>query len=519
MITKKGWLQALMFSLFKKEAAYNADVVMSDANACSMKGFEVTQEFPDNPVSDRDEVTGTEHGTEQEIIEKRVNLTYSEPKAKPNSLIGLAALVLGSVTPTKDGDNDAYSHRIIPVPVGMALPSINAEFLKGGIQYKYKGLKGNTLKISGEAGGLVSLEATLLGSGSRESAEELKAGASYTTAGDEDTVLRSGTTNALKLGAKFTQDGTRQIKKVILQLKKNGTITEGKKVFVEIFADTAGSPSGAALATSETVLCSALGTSYGDAEFEFETAFEVSDATTYHIVLCGDYDASAENNVTWSTKGSIGAGAGNLNTLNDTTWTPDTTKSAMFEISQQNFTAFAAVIAESWLRVNQMKIFFESGASIDVDASFTQGAQNISSGAGNSLDVRFKSFDFNWNNNLEEQPGAGGEGILQDADYGRRSSELTMTLLFGSQEDLDLYLNQTTVAVEFDLAGAEIDGSGSKKFGFHIVIPKLKLTAAPLPQGGPADTLTCDFAMSVFDDGVNPAVILEGYNAVPEYLA
>ncbi|MBU1864253.1 MAG: hypothetical protein KKH94_11360 [Candidatus Omnitrophica bacterium] len=351
MITKKGWLQSLMLSLFTKEATYNAGVTMIDANACSMKGFELTTEFPDVVTHDRDEVSGLEHGSDQEIIEQRVNLTYTEPKAKPNSLIGLAALVLGKITTTKDGAFDAYSHKIVPAPIGDALPSISIEHLKGAIQYKFDGIKGNTLKISGEAGGLVSLEAALIGAGSR------------------------------------------------------------------------------AISSTE----------------------------------------------------------------------------------------FAAAIAESWLKVNSMKIWLESGATIEIGASLTQGTQNISSGTPSDLGVRFKSFNFNWNNNLEEQVGAGGAGVLQDADYGRRSSDLTISLLFGSQDDLDLYLNQTIVAIEFDLAGAEIE-AGAKKFGFHLIIPKLRLSKAPLPQGGPGDTLTCDFEMSVFNDGINDAVIIEGYNAVPEYL-
>ncbi|MDD4919058.1 MAG: hypothetical protein PHE72_14775, partial [candidate division Zixibacteria bacterium] len=167
MITKKGWQQALMMSLFEQEATYGAGVSMVDANACAMKNFEVAVEYADSVVNDRDEVSGTEHGTSQEIIEKRVNITYTEAKAKPNTLIGLAALVLGSCTPTKDGSIAAWKHKIVPVTVGTGLPSIQLEHLKGGIQTAYRGLKGNTLTIAGEAGGLVSVEAALVGSGYR----------------------------------------------------------------------------------------------------------------------------------------------------------------------------------------------------------------------------------------------------------------------------------------------------------------------------------------------------------------
>lgn len=358
MITKKGWQQSLMMSLFRQESAdgaakYNEPVAITDSLGCSMKGFEVTPEYADEVANDREEVSGTEHGTHQEIVAPRVNMTYSEPKAKPNTLIGLAALTLGNITSTQDGAYDGYKHKIVPATVGTALPSITAEHLKGGVQTLYSGLKGNSLTISGEAGGMVAVEASLLGSGHRAASS----------------------------------------------------------------------------------------------------------------------------------------------------------------------TAFAAALVESWLKMCSLKAWLESGASISIGATLVQGAQDISSETGTPLDARLQSFSFTWNNNLEPQPGIGTCGVLADADYGRRSGELTLGLLFNSQADLDYYLNQTVVAVELDLKGGIIDADGSLYYGAQIIAPKLYLTAAPLPQGGAGDTLTCEFAMSLFDDGTNPAVIIEGYNAVEEYLA
>ena len=169
MITFKGWAQDLMLSLFKREATYNAGVTMSSTNACLMRGYEVSVDWDDEVVTDKGEITGSEFGTDQELNTQRVKITYKEPRAKPNTLAGLGALVLGSITTTQDGALTAYRHRITPVAAGSELRSIQAEHRAGGVQYAYRGIKGNTLKIAGEAGGYASVEAELIGSGTRTS--------------------------------------------------------------------------------------------------------------------------------------------------------------------------------------------------------------------------------------------------------------------------------------------------------------------------------------------------------------
>lgn len=167
MNTKKGWKQELMMSLFKKEATYNAGITMSNANACSMQSFDITPDWDDVITSDKNEVTNKEHGNTQEITRQGVKISYKEPKAKPNTLAGLGMLTLGAITSTQDEALASYRHKITPVAHGTALPSMQAEHLKGGLQYAYKGIKGNTLKITGEAGGYANVEAELLGSGTR----------------------------------------------------------------------------------------------------------------------------------------------------------------------------------------------------------------------------------------------------------------------------------------------------------------------------------------------------------------
>ena len=165
--TKKAWKQELMMSLFKKEATYDAGVTMSAANACGMSGFLLDPKWPDEIKNDKGSVTNYEFGNTQEITNNRVELTYTEPECKPNTLAGLGMLALGAITSTQDEALASYRHKITPVAHGTALPSMQAEHLKGGLQYAYKGVKCNTLKLSGEAGGYAQLEATLIGSGTR----------------------------------------------------------------------------------------------------------------------------------------------------------------------------------------------------------------------------------------------------------------------------------------------------------------------------------------------------------------
>lgn len=166
-ITRKSWKQELMMSLFKKETTYDAGVTMSAANACGMSGFLLDPKWPDEIKNDKGSVTNYEFGNTQEITNNRVELTYTEPECKPNTLAGLGMLALGAITSTQDEALASYRHKITPVAHGMALPSMQAEHLKGGLQYAYKGVKCNTLKLSGEAGGYAQLEATLIGSGTR----------------------------------------------------------------------------------------------------------------------------------------------------------------------------------------------------------------------------------------------------------------------------------------------------------------------------------------------------------------
>ena len=353
MITRKGWQDQIMMSLYAREATYDAGVVMNSANACSMKGFEAEADWSDTVQDDKDSVSGAEHGTDQEIVAQNVDISYKEARAKPNTLAGLSALTLGAITSTKDGAFNAWRHKCTPVPAGSALPSIQVEARKGGVQYAYRGVKCGSLKLAGEAGGYISLEAALKGSGTR-------------------------------------------------------------------------------------------------------------------VVSA---------------------------------------------------TAFAPSIIESWMKLSNCKVWMETGANIAISAALVQDAEDISSATPDDLKVRMRSFSVGWDNAIEGQAGMGGGGVFQDLDYGRRKAELSFSLLFNDVTELNYFLNQEPMAIEFDLKGALIAVGGSMFFGAQIIIPRFKLKKAPLPKGGPGDILTCDFECDVQDDGTNAPLIIETYNARAAYLS
>lgn len=350
---KSGWNSQIMASFYGKEPTYNAGVTMSGSTACSLKGFSNgPAEWKDTVINDKEEVTGKEFGYDQELVEKGLEMTLSFPKAKPNDLIGLAALTLGSVTSTQDAALTAYKHKMVPIAAGTPLPSIQVEEKWGGVQqYAYKGVKSNTLKISGKGGGLVSVESGVIGSGTRS----------------------------------------------------------------------------------------------------------------------------------------------------------------------ESATAFVPSIIESWLKVNQMLAWLENGAAISISPALTQGGQNIGA-APRDIKAVLDTFEVIYNNNQEPIVGFGGAGVLNDLEYKRRTVDLKFTMLFQNKTDLDYYLNQTAYAFEVDLKGALIAAGGTMYYGGQIIIPRFKLKTAPIPKGGPGDMLRADFDCEVFEDGTNPPIIIEGYNAKASYL-
>lgn len=354
-VTRKGWDEQFMMSGFTKEDAYDGGATaMTATHAFSLQGFTTNIDWSDEVVNDKEEVTGVEHGTDQEITTKGVTITLTEPKAKPNTVAALATAVFGTCVTTKDAADDAYRHKIQPIAHGTALPSFEVGSKRGSIQYQYTGVKANSIKLSGEEGGFIQCEAELWGSGTR-----------------------------------------------------------------------------------------------------------AADAT-----------------------------------------------------------AFPAIITESWMRLENASLFFETGANISITATLLQAAEDISSATPDDFGVRIKNFEFNFSNNLEKQIGFGGLGVAQDIDFARRTATLTFTLNFASATaatEFAYYVDQDACAFELDLKGSIIDlsapGGVPLYYGIQIIVPRGKLMKAVLPQGGASDILTQDFELDIQNDGTNSAAIIEVYNA------
>lgn len=159
-------------------------------------------------------------------------------------------------------------------------------------------------------------------------------GAAYTTTGATDVVLRNGSDDNIKLGAKFTQSGNRTLSHALLKLKRNGALASGT-LTLELYADSSG-PTGGALATATLDLSLVSTSDYENYLFTFASTYELANSTVYWLVLTSDYTESSSDNITWRQKTSVGGAAGN-SSIFDTGWVADTDKSFEFQVFQYNF--------------------------------------------------------------------------------------------------------------------------------------------------------------------------------------
>lgn len=124
----------------------------------------------------------------------------------------------------------------------------------------------------------------------------------YDANDDSQYGLRINTNDNIKLAQSVTTAGAaRTVNSIKLKLKRNGTITAGKVVYVTVESDSSGTPSGTPVTngTSANVLCTAISGTAGWIEFTFATAMTLSVSTKYWIVLQGDYDVSGTNYIEW----------------------------------------------------------------------------------------------------------------------------------------------------------------------------------------------------------------------------
>lgn len=149
-------------------------------------------------------------------------------------------------------------------------------------------------------------------------------GYSMLTAGTTETKLKTGAATLVKLAMTFTQTSAASIQQVGLKLRKIGTIASGKKVTVEICADSTGAP-GTALASTTIDIDTAISGAFGTVVATFANPVDVAAEGVYHVVLSADYTASSTNCAV--VRSATVASGGTLQSFDGTsTWTAVTTE-------------------------------------------------------------------------------------------------------------------------------------------------------------------------------------------------
>ena len=187
-------------------------------------------------------------------------------------------------------------------------------------------------------------------------------------------------------------------------------------------------------------------------------------------------------------------------------------------------TAFPAKITESPLRWGDAKCWLETGANITIDAAPTQGLENISSATPDVLTSRLVDFEFSHENDSQAEDGylPGGGKVRGRLDHGpnRRAHvrlvvEVDPTTL---ATERGYYDNRDNVAIEVDVdSGVIIASTGAYKYGFDLIIPRMRLE--PIKREVRAGVAVLTFEGDCFDDGTNPLWQFYTYNSYVAYLA
>lgn len=187
--------------------------------------------------------------------------------------------------------------------------------------------------------------------------------------------------------------------------------------------------------------------------------------------------------------------------------------------------AFAAIIAENSLLWADGKLFVVPASSpITVPSAPVQGATNLG-GSAVDLSSRVINFSYQWANNLATDAGyrlgQGKERVnLHPARRNNGVVNLTIEVDDATEgTELDYYLNQTKLALEFNVdSGTVIAASGTFKFGMIMIVPLLQFRSVRRERGdGDREVLT--YEANVLNDLTNDVTICWVYNAQSVYLA
>ncbi|MFH0834625.1 MAG: LamG-like jellyroll fold domain-containing protein, partial [Patescibacteria group bacterium] len=190
--------------------------------------------------------------------------------------------------------------------------------------------------------------------------------------------LRLGATDNVALAQQFTVDSAGTIPAISLWLKKVGTPTGNLSLSIE--TDASDLPSGTTITDGAATTVAVDSLSSDDFEwvnFQFATPPTLSANTKYHLVLEGDFAASATNNLVWAADTSTPSFVDGTSEIKDSAWT-ESSEDFIFRIFENrtlanSVSAFvngrgvtvASANAGSFARIN-----FADGIS-PIDTSFT----------------------------------------------------------------------------------------------------------------------------------------------------
>ncbi len=185
MTTKRistGWRG---FSI-AKETSYGSPAGIS--TAFNFEG-PITDVQPNEVQTNENEVTGLNEASMQEILNWKLDGSHQQ-RAMPHNLAFFLAMVLGKVTtdqPDNINDPTVYRHFIERDLANISLPSVTMVEYDGIANKRYTGLFGKSIKVSGERGDFLKLEAQFGGMGKEEANSDSKpavVGESYLRYGD-----------------------------------------------------------------------------------------------------------------------------------------------------------------------------------------------------------------------------------------------------------------------------------------------------------------------------------------------
>lgn len=165
---------------------------------------------------------------------------------------------------------------------------------------------------------------------------------------DAWTGLRIGAATQVKLSQSFTTSAgaTPTYYRVELPMKQVGTITSGN-IWLTLEGDSTGDPDGTAVQTSEVVDATSITTDTNGetVSFIFRRPIALTASTTYHLVLQGDYSASASNYIAWGEDTVVSGGGGEKY---DAAWADEATKDRI--VTAYTLT-FADISGKTWDQV------------------------------------------------------------------------------------------------------------------------------------------------------------------------